>query len=63
MRKYKCPDCGRHLCESDAPAGYVIRVPSCRQCRTGKVLHTGVEPERNEAKPKPTVWPDPLKYR
>lgn len=62
MRKYKCPDCGRHLCESDAPAGYVIRVPRCTECRKAKMVRTQAE-ETAPTKPPRGVWPDPLRYR
>jgi DNA-directed RNA polymerase subunit RPC12/RpoP len=32
MREYHCPNCGRFLLASDAPAGYRVRLPRCQGC-------------------------------
>jgi DNA-directed RNA polymerase subunit RPC12/RpoP len=61
VQKYVCPTCGRHLLESDAPAGYLIRLPSCPNCRRPKTLRTG-DGHPAEA-PRPGGRPDPLRYR
>lgn len=62
MRKYQCPDCGRHLFESDAPPGYTVRVPRCAECRKAKLVRTQAA-ESEPTKPPRGRWPNPLRYR
>lgn len=40
MQDFHCPTCGRWLAASDAPPGYKVRVPPCRECKSATVFKT-----------------------